>query len=104
MVQTRQNIWSTKLKAPKVQVSVPVSSTTDTNTVLAENSLVNELHIHVHPIFKLYTDDTGRFPVRSQSGNQCIMIVHHCNSNAILAEPFKTRANKHRLIAYNSIM
>ena len=32
------------------------------------------------------------------------MIAYHCNSNAILAEPFKTRADKHRLIAYNTIM
>ena len=32
------------------------------------------------------------------------MIAYHCNSNAILAQPFKTRADKHRMVAYNSIM
>ena len=32
------------------------------------------------------------------------MNAYHCNSNVILAEPFKTRADKHRLIAYNNIM
>ena len=32
------------------------------------------------------------------------MIAYHCDSNAILAAPFKTQADKHRLIAYNDIM
>ena len=64
----------------------------------------NDLHISVEPISKLYTDDTGRFPVRSRSGNQYIMIAYHCNSNTILAKPFKTRADKHCMVAYNSIM
>ena len=32
------------------------------------------------------------------------MIAYHCNSNAILAQPFNTRANKHHMVAYNSIM
>ena len=30
----------------------------------------NELHIHVTPISKLYTDNTGRFPIHEHSGNQ----------------------------------
>ena len=52
----------------------------------------------------MYTDDTGRFPVRSRSDNQYIMIAYHCDSNIILALAFKTQANKHRLVAYNIIM
>ena len=52
----------------------------------------------------MYTDNTGRFPVRSRSGNQYIMIVYHFDSNAITAAPFKYHANKHRLPAYGSIM
>ena len=32
------------------------------------------------------------------------MVAYHCNSNAILAVPFKNRADKHCLIVYNSIM
>jgi len=104
MVQTRQNVRSTKPKAPTRPVGVTVSANNDMDPVLAENSLGNELHIRVQPLSKLYTDDTGRFPVRSRSGNQYIMIAYHCNSNAILAEAFKTRADKHRLIAYNNII
>ena len=104
MVQTRQNVRSTKPKVAARPVCVTVSENSDTDPVLAKNSLVNELHIHVQPLSKLYTDDTGRFPIRSRSGNQYIMIAYHCNSNAILAELFKTRSDKHRLIAYNTIM
>jgi hypothetical protein len=106
MIHTCQNVQSTKPKVPKVQVTVPmhVSENNDTNPVLAENSLVNELHIHIEHRSKLYTNETGRLPVCSQSNNQYIMIAHHCNSNAILLEPFKTQADKHCLIAYNTIM
>ena len=32
------------------------------------------------------------------------MIAYHCNSNAILAAPFKTQADRHHMIAYNAIM
>ena len=46
----------------------------------------------------------GRFPVRSRAGNQYIMVAYHCDTNAIFAVPFKTRADRHCLPAYNSIM
>ena len=55
-------------------------------------------------ISKLYTDDTGRFPIHAHSGNQYIMITYHCDKNLILAVPFKTRKDMQRLIAYDKIM
>ena len=64
----------------------------------------NELHIHVTHISKLYTDDTGRFPVHARSGNRYIMIASPCDANLILAEPFASRKDVHRLLAYNKIM
>ena len=64
----------------------------------------SELHVRVTHMSRLYTDDTGRFPIRSRSGNQYIMVAYHCDSNAILACPFKTRKDAHRMEAYNSIM
>ena len=63
-----------------------------------------ELHIHTFCISKLYTYDTGRFPIKERSGNQYLMVPYHCDSNAILVAPFKTRKDKHRLEAYKSIM
>ena len=53
---------------------------------------------------KLYTDDTGRFPVISRKGNQYIMLAYHYDDNAIMAVPFKSRKDKDRMVAYNTIM
>ena len=64
----------------------------------------NELFIRVLPISKLYTDDTGRFPVKARSGNQYVMIAHHADGNLILQQAFKTRSDKHRIEAYSAIM
>ena len=32
------------------------------------------------------------------------MIAYHCDSNAILVAPFKSRKDSHQLLAYNEIM
>ena len=56
------------------------------------------------PLSKLYTDDTGRLPIRARSGNQYITIAYHKLSNVILCAPFANRSDAHRLAAYNSIM
>ena len=47
-----------------------------------------ELYITTEPISKLYTDDMGRFPVCSRSGNNFIMLSYHVDTNVILVEPF----------------
>ena len=64
----------------------------------------NELYVSVDPINKLYTDNTGRFLVRSYRGNQYIMIASHFNYNAILQVPFQTVKYMHRIAAYSFIM
>ena len=64
----------------------------------------NEQFIQVAPISKLYSDITGRFPVCARSGHQYVIIAYHCDVNMILAVPFKTRKDTHRLKAYNKIM
>ena len=53
---------------------------------------------------KLYTDDNVRFPVRSRNGNQNIMISYHFDSNTTISAPFNSRSDKHRLLAYGTIM
>ena len=93
-VQKRQGIRSTKTKAP----------TTSPQEQVLPQVRSNEPHIHVTPISKLYTDDTGRFPVHAGSGNRYIMIAYHCDANLILAEPSDSRKDAHILLAYNKIM
>ena len=93
LAQQRQNVRSTK---PKSKVPPPSS--------IAPEPPSNELFITVLPISKLYTDDTGKFPVKARSGNQYVMIAYHADANLILHQAFKTRSDKHRLAAYNTIM
>ena len=76
--------------------------------VTSENQFSHQtskgLHIQLLHISKLYTDNTGRFPVRARSGNQYMIIVYHCNLNVILACPFHLHKEVHILQAYNAIM
>ena len=44
---------------------------------------------------KIYTDQTGRFPVTSSHGYKYIMIAYDYDSNNILAEPIKSRTSLH---------
>ena len=68
------------------------------------NQKTQEIHIWDQPISKLYTDYCGRFPIRSRSGYEYIMIAYNCDSNTILNSPFVNRKDKHIIRAYNSIM
>jgi hypothetical protein len=53
---------------------------------------------------KLFTNDTDRFPIRACSGNQYVMIAFHANGNLILQQAFKSKSDRHRIAAYNTIM
>ena len=94
LVQKRQGVRSTKTKTPATSSPVPKLPQVRSN----------DLYLQVTPISKLYTDDTGRFPVHARSGNQYIMIAYHCDTNLILADPFASRKDTHRLLAYEKIM
>ena len=62
------------------------------------------LFVQMYPISKLYTDNTGRFPIKARSGNQYVMIAYHEDGNLILQQPFKSKKDVHRIAAYNAIM
>ena len=81
LIQKLQGIRSTKPKPP------PPSSPEETMPQVQSN----EIYLQVMLIIKLYTDDTGCFPVHARSGHQYVMIASHCDANLILAVPFKTR-------------
>ena len=102
LTQVRQGVRSTKIKLRPSQ-----SASEEDNQLEMEestcNDSVNELCIKVVHKSKLYTDDTGRFPVRARSRNQYIMIGYH-SSNLILAQPFSSRKDKHRIAAYNAMI
>ena len=100
MAQQRQNVWSTK---PKQPTSPRVALKAD-NTHVNNELPSNQLFIKIFPISKLYTDDTGKFPVRARSGNQYVMVAYHANANLILQQAFHNKSDRHRLPAYNAIM
>ena len=83
MTQVRQGIRSTKIKDKAREVTSEEEDQQE-DEELTFNDSVNELNIRVIHKSKLYTDDTGRFPVKSRAGNQYIMIGYH-SSNLILA-------------------
>ena len=62
------------------------------------------MDIWEEPISKLYTDNTGRFPIRYCSGNKYTPTTYHCDSNTTLLSHFKTKKEKDTISAYNSIM
>ena len=64
----------------------------------------NELHISITHISRLYTDETGWFPIHSRAGNQYMMVAYHCDANVILVCPFALRKDVHRMGTYDTIM
>jgi hypothetical protein len=96
LTQQRQNVWSTKTK-PTLQAPLavlPPPNETPSNQVFVVTKLPS----------KLFTNNTGRFPIRARSGNQSIMIAFNTNGNLILKQAFKSKSNCHRVAAYNTIM
>jgi hypothetical protein len=49
---------------------------------------------------KVYTDQTGRFPVISSKRNKYIMVLYEYDGNAVLAEPIKNRTSAELLRAF----
>ena len=98
----RQGVRWTNPKPP------PPSSPNPLQAVSSEEPLpqflYNKLFLQVSPTIKTFTDNTGRFPILARSIHQYVMIAYPCNDNMILAVPFKTREDTHRLQAYNKIM
>ena len=43
---------------------------------------------------RVYTDQTGRFPVRSSKGNNYIMVFYISFINENLGEPLRNRSNE----------
>jgi hypothetical protein len=99
LAQQRQNVRSTKAKLP-TPLSPPALPTTAPSPADVPSI---QVFITVHPLSRLYTDDTGRFSVRACLGNQYIMIPY-ADGNLILQQAFKSKSDHHCIAAYNAIM
>ena len=83
MTQTNQGVRSTKANPTMVEARAHAPQQTSATT--------NEVHLYKTKISELYTDDCGRFPIKSRSGESYIIIVYHCDTNAVLQASFATR-------------
>ena len=52
----------------------------------------------------MYTNQTGRFPVRSYRGNQYIMVLIEMNRDAILVEAMRNRTSGEMVKAYQTLV
>ena len=52
----------------------------------------------------VYTDQTGKFRVRSRSGYNYIMVMVEIDSNAILVEPMKNRSDAQMQRTYLALL
>ena len=53
---------------------------------------------------KMFTDQTGRFPVSSYRGMQYIMALHESSSNVILVKPMRNRTSGEMLETYQILI
>ncbi len=98
LAQQRQNVRSTKSKQ---LAAIPLLPSVSPPAAVSPSNLVV---VTVVPLSRLYTDDTGRFPIQARSGNQYVMIAYHADGNLILQQAFQTKSDHHRIAAYNAIM
>ena len=72
--QQQQNVQSTKL----------VETIKEENEQMKTESVSNHLYIKIcQPTNKIYSDQTGRFPVISSKGHQYIFVLYNYNGNSI---------------------
>jgi hypothetical protein len=94
--QTRKNVRSTKTTDNNNEVdAIPVQE--------PNNAATNCLFATIDDAGRIYTDQTGRFPVTSSQGNKYILVLYDYDSNAILTEPLKTRNGGEILRAYTKL-
>jgi hypothetical protein len=93
MNQRRQNIRSTSKASTKKQQ--PPDTDLGTNTHLVYAVVVNQ--------GQLYTDLTGKFPVRSSKGNSYVMLCYIYDCNYVKVIPMKSRSASEWVKAYDSV-
>eukprot|EP00984_Skeletonema_dohrnii_P002295 scaffold797_cov118-Skeletonema_dohrnii-CCMP3373.AAC.10 len=98
MTQSRKNVRSTRRQAPQQPLE-----TMDASTL--QNQKIRDVYIKVHDMKDtIYTDQTGKVPIRSQRGNKYIMVMCEVDSNAILVEPMTSRKDKEMKRAYAALL
>ncbi|KAL7502326.1 hypothetical protein ACHAXN_000445, partial [Cyclotella atomus] len=96
MNQMRKNVRSTKAKPQPFEES---------NTTTLRNKKVQDVYVKTYDVRDtIYSDQTGKYPTQSKSGNNYIMVMVDIDSNAILVEPMKSRKDHEMIRAYDALV
>ena len=99
--QQRQGVRSTKRK-------VKATDFEEVDTKLTIGRKEKDVYIKVVEARELrhtiYSDQSGRFPVRARSGNQYLMVLVEIDSNCILVEPMKSKKDDEMQRAYLALL
>ena len=94
--QTRKNVWSTKPKAVQLE---------EFQSPLLEGRKMRDVYTTVYNVRgTIFTNQPGKFPHRSLSGNNYLMVLVEIDSSAILVEPIKNRSDAKLTSAYSALM
>ena len=95
------------LRSTQTKIKIQPDSVPSTTPIMTTDSpSVRTNWVFMQPIQitgKIFSDQTGRFPFTSSRGNKYVMIVYDFDSNAILAEPMKSRTKIELVRAYTHI-
>ena len=86
LTQNQEVARSTKPK-PKYSANTPENLMSNTLPPICSN----KMNILAKPISKIYTDDTGYFPIIDFIDNQYTLTAYHFSSDTILVAPFNTK-------------
>ena len=88
--KTRKNIRLTQPKEPELPEPEGERLKHPTHQIFSS----------IEPVGRVYTDQTGRFPVTLSSGNKYLCILYAYDANATLAKPIKSRKGTDILCTY----
>ena len=95
LVQRRKKSRSTTTNNSGGEEQTHVDSLKEQYKVKTELAMATVEETH-----KIYTDQTGKFPITYSRGNKYILIMYVYDDNAILSAPLKSRSGSHILEAY----
>jgi hypothetical protein len=101
--QQRKNLQSTKRVHHAATQSGPHhQQTIETSNDPTHNTFADIMDVNA-PTGQIYTDQMGRFAFQSSRRYKYIMILYDHDSNAILAEPMKSRSDHEMIRAYEKL-
>ena len=104
--QNRKGLRSTSNTQADAKTLAPPSTTQDTNQFPEPKhpTRTHDMFVKIIDLEgKIYTDQTGRFPVTSSRGHKYLCCAYDYDSNTIHAEPMKTKTGTELMTTYQSI-